>query len=33
MSIFDKDLFEAGLAKRKSTLGDEYVENSLANAT
>ena len=32
MSIFDKDLFEAGLAKRKSTLGDEYVENSFANA-
>lgn len=23
MSIFDKDLFEAGLAKRKSTLGDD----------
>ena len=32
MSIFDKDLFEAGLAKRKSTLGDEYVDKALASA-
>ena len=28
----DKTLFEKGLAKRKSTLGDEYVENNLAAA-
>lgn len=28
----DKDLFEKGLAKRKSTLGAEYVERSLAAA-
>jgi 4-carboxymuconolactone decarboxylase len=26
------DLFEKGLAKRKATLGAEYVENNLANA-
>ena len=32
MSVFDKDLFATGLAKRKATLGDEYVEQSLANA-
>ncbi len=28
----DKSLFEKGLAKRKSTLGDEYVEKNLAAA-
>jgi len=28
----DKELFEKGLAKRKSTLGAEYVENTLENA-
>ena len=28
----DKTLFEKGLAKRKSTLGDEYVEKNLAAA-
>ena len=28
----DNDLFEKGLAKRKETLGAEYVENTLANA-
>lgn len=28
----DKDLFEKGLAKRKGTLGAEYVENSLEKA-
>ncbi|MEZ5657728.1 MAG: carboxymuconolactone decarboxylase family protein [Burkholderiaceae bacterium] len=27
-----QDLFEKGLAKRKATLGAEYVENNLANA-
>ena len=32
MSVFDKDLFDTGLAKRKATLGEEYVEQSLANA-
>ncbi|MGF7158722.1 4-carboxymuconolactone decarboxylase [Rhodoligotrophos appendicifer] len=29
----DKELFDKGLAKRKSTLGPEYVEKALANAT
>lgn len=28
----DNDLFEQGLAKRKATLGDEYVEKNLAAA-
>ena len=28
----DRDLFEKGLAKRKGTLGDEYVEKNLAAA-
>ena len=28
----DNELFETGLAKRKSTLGAEYVENNLATA-
>jgi len=28
----DKELFEKGLAKRKETLGAEYVENNLAKA-
>ena len=28
----DKDLFEEGVRQRKATLGDEYVENVLANA-
>ena len=28
----DNDLFEKGLAKRKATLGAEYVENNLAAA-
>ncbi len=28
----DQDLFEKGLAKRKATLGDEYVEKNLAAA-
>ena len=28
----DNDLFEKGLAKRKETLGAEYVENTLNNA-
>ncbi len=28
----DQDLFEKGLAKRKGTLGAEYVENNLAAA-
>ena len=32
MSVFDKDLFDTGLAKRKITLGEEYVEQSLAKA-
>ena len=32
MSVFDEDLFEVGLAKRKATLGAAYVEQSLANA-
>ena len=30
--MMDNDLFEKGLAKRKATLGDEYVETSLNNA-
>ena len=30
--MMDNDLFEKGLAKRKATLGDEYVEASLNNA-
>lgn len=29
----DKERFDRGLAKRKATLGAEYVERSLANAT
>ena len=32
MSVFDKDLFDTRLAKRKATLGEEYVEQSLAKA-
>ncbi len=28
----DKSLFDKGLAKRKATLGDEYVEKTLNNA-
>lgn len=28
----DRELFEKGLAKRKATLGDEYVEKSLNSA-
>ncbi len=28
----DKELFEKGLAKRKSTLGEEYVDKALAQA-
>ncbi|HIL42058.1 MAG TPA: 4-carboxymuconolactone decarboxylase [Gammaproteobacteria bacterium] len=28
----DKDLFELGLSKRKSTLGSEYVEKNLSEA-
>ncbi len=28
----DNDLFSKGLAKRKATLGDEYVQNNLDNA-
>ncbi len=32
MSVFDKDLFNTVLAKRKATLGEEYVEQSLAKA-
>ena len=32
MSVFDKDLFDTGLAKLKATLGEEYVEQSLAKA-
>ncbi len=32
MSVFDKDLFDTGLAKRKATLGEEYVEQSLAKS-
>lgn len=30
--IWDEDLFAKGLAQRKATLGDEYVEQALANA-
>ena len=30
--IMDDDLFEKGLAKRKSTLGADYVEKNLAAA-
>ena len=30
--MMDNDLFERGLAKRKATLGAEYVEASLNNA-
>ncbi|MEM7630993.1 MAG: carboxymuconolactone decarboxylase family protein [Pseudomonadota bacterium] len=29
MSLFDEDLFEQGLAQRKSTLGAEYVQKNL----
>ena len=29
----DKQLFDLGLERRKSTLGDEYVENALSRAT
>lgn len=32
MSQFDEDLFLKGLAKRKATLGDDYVERNLAAA-
>ena len=32
MNMMDHDLFEKGLAKRKATLGSEYVEASLDNA-
>ena len=32
MSVFDKDLFDTGLAKRKATLGEIYVEQSLAKS-
>ena len=32
MGTFDEDLFEAGLAKRKATLGAEYVDSTLAAA-
>ncbi len=32
MSIFDEDLFLEGLAQRKATLGDAYVERNLAAA-
>ena len=32
MSVFDKDLFDTGLAKRKATLGEKYVEQSLVKA-
>ena len=32
MSVFNRDLFDTGLAKRKATLGEEYVEQSLAKA-
>lgn len=28
----NKELFELGIAKRKATLGDEYVERNLAKA-
>ena len=29
MSLFDEDLFQKGLAQRKGTLGDAYVQKSL----
>ena len=29
MSLFDEDLFTAGLARRKATLGAEYVQGNL----
>ena len=32
MSTFDDDLFEAGLAQRRGTLGAEYVDKNLAAA-
>ncbi|MEL7097534.1 MAG: carboxymuconolactone decarboxylase family protein [Pseudomonadota bacterium] len=32
MSLFDEDLFTKGLAQRKSTLGDAYVQNTLDKA-
>ncbi|MEL0142290.1 MAG: gamma carboxymuconolactone decarboxylase, partial [Alphaproteobacteria bacterium] len=32
VNMMDNDLFEKGLAKRKATLGAEYVEASLNNA-
>ena len=32
INTMDTDLFEKGLAKRKATLGNEYVEASLNNA-
>ena len=32
MTQFDEDLFLKGLAKRKATLGDDYVERNLAAA-
>lgn len=32
MGTFDKDLFEMGLARRKATLGEAYVQRSLDSA-
>ncbi|WP_292285390.1 carboxymuconolactone decarboxylase family protein [Marivita sp.] len=32
MSTFDRDLFEMGLARRKATLGEAYVQRSLDGA-
>lgn len=32
MDTFDKDLFETGLARRKATLGEAYVQRSLDSA-
>ena len=32
MSVFDEDLFERGLERRKATLGEAYVERNLAAA-
>ena len=32
MSVFDKDLFDTRFSKRKATLGEEYLEQSLAKA-
>ena len=32
MGTFDEELFEAGLKRRKATLGTEYVERNLAAA-